>query len=167
MTFTSRNFNIHESFHSNVTSLSGGPTSPDIRNLKHFRLMGRSKSYFKDSILVKRARSKKIENGKVSISEKLENRLESINHVFDFGIIYLNKEVARMPAGTPFGDLALMNNSDTRAASIRMTTETFLAYLDKTSYNQVMKKVIKQNTQQKMAILRSNEFFSKMSIKML
>jgi hypothetical protein len=83
--------------------------------------MGRSKSYFKDPILVKRARSKKIENGRVPVSDKLQDRLESVNHVFDFGIVYLNKEVAQMPAGTPFGDLALVNNTDTRAASIRMT----------------------------------------------
>ena len=48
-----------------------------------------------------------------------------------------------MQKGTPFGDLALMNDSDTRAASIRMKTETFLAYLEKTSYNIVMRKVIK------------------------
>ena len=61
--------------------------------------------------------------------------MESINHVFDFGTIYLNKEVAQMHKGTPFGDLALMNNTDTRAASIRMKSETILAYLDKTSYN--------------------------------
>ena len=58
--------------------------------------MGRAKSYFVDPILVKRARSRLIYNGKVVLSDKLSNRLESINHVFDFGIIYLNKEVAQM-----------------------------------------------------------------------
>ena len=118
-----------------LKNLSVGPTSPDIRNYKHFRFLNRSLSYLAEPILLKRARSKLISLSNVSLPEKLLNRMESINHVFDFGVVYLNKEVASMPKGTPFGDLALMNNSDTRAASIRMKTETFLAYLDKTSYN--------------------------------
>jgi len=64
--------------------------------------------------------------------------------------VYLNKEVAKMQKGTPFGDLALTNKADTRLASIRMGEETFLAYLDRVNYDQVMKKVVKRNTQMKL-----------------
>jgi hypothetical protein len=95
--------------------------------------------------MVKRSKSKLIVNSSVLLPDKLQKRLESLNHLFDFENVYLNREVAQMNAGTPFGDLALMNNTDTRAASIRMKSETFLAYLDRASYNKVMKKVINQN----------------------
>ena len=74
--------------------------------------------------------------------------------MLNFGTVYLNKEVAKMQKGTPFGDLALTNKADTRLASIRMGEETFLAYLDRVNYDQVMKKVVTRNTQMKLQILR-------------
>ena len=72
--------------------------------------------------------------------------MEKLTNIITFGEVYLNKEVAIMAKGTPFGDLALTNKSDTRLASIRMGEETFLAYLDRVNYDQVMRRVIKKNT---------------------
>ena len=85
----------------------------------------------------------------------------------DFETVYLNREVATLKVGTPFGDLALLSETDKRNASIRMKKHTVLAYLDRNSYNMVMKKVIKRNTQQKMKILRSNKLFDRISLYLL
>lgn len=87
--------------------------------------------------------------------------------IVDFENVYLNREVATMKEGTPFGDLALFSETDKRNASIRMKKDTVLAYLDRSNYNMVMKKVIKRNTQQKMKILRSNKLFDRVSLYLL
>ena len=52
-----------------------------------------------------------------------------------------------MHEGSQFGELALRSETDTRNASIKMVSESFLAYLDRYDYNMVMKRMMGRNTQ--------------------
>ena len=103
-------------------------------------------SYLRDPLLAAWAQSKSIHACNIKIPSKLARRLEKLAGVVDFEKVYLNREVATMKEGTPFGDLALFSETDKRNASIRMKKDTVLAYLDRSNYNMVMKKVIKRNT---------------------
>jgi hypothetical protein len=71
--------------------------------------------------------------------------------------------VAQLKDGAPFGELALRSSEDRRAASISIKEPTFLAYLDRTDYNMVMKRVIRAKTQRQLQILRSHKLFAPVS----
>jgi hypothetical protein len=120
-------------------------------------------SYTRDPEMARWARSRSIDDGIVAISEKLLNRLEKLVNVVDFSVIYLNKEVTRMHEGSQFGELALRSETDRRNATIKMVSESFLAYLDKYDYNMVMKRVVGRNTQRQLRVLKRNTFFQGVS----
>jgi hypothetical protein len=93
----------------------------------------------------------------------LKTRLERLATVLDLSVVYLNIEVAQLKDGAPFGELALKSSEDRRAASISIKEETFLAYLDRTDYNMVMKRVMRAKTQRQLQILRSHKLFTPVS----
>lgn len=68
-----------------------------------------------------------------------------------------------MDPGTHFGDLALANAGKTRQASIRMYTETFLAYLLRQDYNMVIKQIMERNSQRQMKLLKQSKLFQNVS----
>ena len=70
--------------------------------------------------------------------------------MFDYSIVYLNKEAVLLGAGVFFGDLALATDKSIRQASIKMKEDTFLAYLDRFDYNMVMKYQIRKKTQKQL-----------------
>ena len=49
---------------------------------------------------------KDIRNSKVKISEDLYEKLERLAQIVDFRFYYINKEVAEIPSGRSFGELA-------------------------------------------------------------
>jgi len=97
------------------------------------------------------------------LNPQFKTRLERLATAIDISIVYLNTEVATLKDGAPFGELALKSSEDRRAASISVKEETFLAYLDRTDYNMVMKRVMRAKTQRQLQILRSHKLFAPVS----
>jgi len=97
------------------------------------------------------------------MNQQLKTRLERLATIIDLSVVYLNTEVAQLKDGAPFGELALKSSEDRRAASIAIKEDTFLAYLDRTDYNMVMKRVMRAKTQRQLQILRSHKLFAPVS----
>lgn len=85
---------------------------------------------------------------------------ETIANLVNLKIIYVLKEVAQLGEGKSFGELALENADSRRAATIKMKTESFLGYLDRTEYNMVMKNIIKRRAQLDIKFLKDNALFT-------
>ena len=62
---------------------------------------------------------------------RLIARLQRIQEVFDFGHVILNENLAYLPVGKCFGELALLNPQDARLASISTTKRCLLCYIEK------------------------------------
>ena len=111
-----------------------------------YGIYDRFDSYLTDEMLRKWARSTSIYDINTQMGASTKLRLERLTSVFDYSIVYFNKEAVQLGAGVFFGELALETDKSIRQASIKMKQDTFLAYLDRFDYNMVMKQQIRKKT---------------------
>ena len=79
-------------------------------------------------------------------------------------VIKNNQSIASLPAGTAFGELALVNDI-ARAASIRATTVCHLWTIDRKTLRHVLAAQSDQERQEKMALLKNVPLFAKLNAK--
>ena len=89
------------------------------------------------------------------VPSQLIKHLSKLSEVFDFGHVLLNEEVAIMPAGTMFGELALINPQDGRLSSISTTKKSILTYIEKGDLDAALNKM----KQAKLNFLRAFRLF--------
>ena len=83
---------------------------------------------------------------KMTISKQVEDELEikryKINYLKHVCKLYLNQsiQVAELPPGAGFGELALMNNKTRAASIIALSQPTELATISKDSYINILDK---------------------------